>query len=140
VRFQNDSLLAALTVDEQAQHLVFDAALSNFGNKPHYSLTGRLANFDLGHWLADTSLATSLHGVFQLRGSGAELRQLALQLEADFYASTIMQRNLDSLVLRLHYASEAAHDDLRLTGDFGRTELHAQIDDLNRTQNFLIDG
>lgn len=137
--YRDDDLDFEIDITENIQSIGLKGRVSDLTEKPAYSLSARTNNLNLGYWLNDDTLLSSLNSTLDLEGEGTDWEQLFTKVNLRLDNSTFGQHSIDQLNLNGTKTTDAADMKLDLTGDFGALHTSLMLTDLFEQVNYQID-
>ncbi len=137
--YEDDSIDLELDITEGSQSIDLSAKVSNLSSEPSYVLSAQSNNFDLGYWLKDDLLASSLNAVVEMEGEGIDPEQMFTKLKLRLDNSTFGHYSVEHLALHGTKAADAVDAELDLDGDFGALHTSLSLNDIFGQMNYKID-
>ena len=143
---ERDSLTVRLGVIEPPQQIDLRLDVANISktltattrNQARYYASLKFANFDLAHWLGDTTMDYQASGTIAIAGKGFTPDSADFSLDVNLADLRARGRPIGQFIGSAHYASENLGGQFTASGDFGELRLEFVAQDLMKSQDFKL--
>ena len=132
-------LETSLDVIMPASEVQFEATVDSVASYPRLTLEqGDIKNLNLGSFLGDTSLTSSLNGTISLRASGNSINNMFLDANVDILPSTFNNASIQTSEASLYYQNGQGQFSAALYADDGSVIIEADTLSLGNNPNFAF--
>ena len=146
-KLDKNAVSATIDLSDQEQIIHFDISSNNlaeyiFGENEvllQYTLSGKLENIDLAHWLGDPELDYLINGELNVDGKGTDPKTATINLAAKFKDCVFYKKPVDELMLDMHLANGDLQGIAEGNGNFGSFWLKPAIHDLQGEPTYVAE-
>jgi translocation and assembly module TamB len=133
-----DDLSVDVILARQKEQVRVSGTIEGLSTEFRAALRTELQHLDVGAWFPTILPPTDLSGVLDVRLTGLEADRLNAGLSASFARSRILDRTVDTLIVRARLQGHALEGTAALSGRFGSGRVEAAIRDVRSFRGYDI--